>query len=265
MDFNSITNIDFGEITVLYLVYLIQDKHKSLKKRFNDYYSFYLHLGIFFERIIFNLSNIESFRKRLIHLIKSLEEEKSLVVYSNFPTILELKEISEKVIGSPVNSIYLSNEYTSFCSFTSHFDKSISSIKEEFKYIIQKNDSDVKHHTSSLDGTDLQEAIKAIRFNTIEGLKGCLIMIDSLVDIIKAKRLYQFAAVKIYLEKVLDRRYRILYLSYTLWKFEGLSLKYFKDKSDIDKYNDYESIYKRIHHEFKNEIDDSVQEILENQ
>lgn len=265
MDFSFISGIDFGEITVLYLVYIVQDKHKSLKKMFADYYSFYIHLGIFFERIIFNLSNIELFRERLVHLIESLEKEESLIVYSNFPTILELKEIPEKISGSPVNSIYLSNEYTSFFSFTSHFDESISSIKEEFRYIIQKNDSDVKHCTTSLEGANLQEAIKSIRLNTISGLKGCIIMIDSLIDIIKEKRLHQFAAAKIYLEKILDRRYRINYFSYNLWKFEGLSLKYFKSKSDISKYNDYENIYKRIHNHFDSKIHKSVHEILEDQ
>ena len=158
--------------------------------------------------------------KKLITEIEKIDNPNHFSLHeTNFPPIINIY-FDEELLKMKFKSYYIHNKILIIDTGIRWNNSTIQKIKCIFEKLLKRNEMMAEKVNPT-----------AQRKDYLENLKGYIEMVDQFLRTLKTQNIKSLVQAKVYNLMLMKKYY------FTIWKYEGASLKYFKNNKKKEKYN----------------------------
>lgn len=227
--------------------FLVKGKFKKISDRKESIRRAEIAFSQTLNHILTSVIQLEDFVERVRFIIGEVEKVTDPKTYAlqetNFPPIISIY-FDEDLPKMKFESYYLHNKILIIEYIVRWTNSTICQFRIDFEKLLEKNERMAE-----------KMGHEAQRKSYIQNLKGYTEMVEVFVKSLKEDQTKSIVQAKVYNLRLM-KRYLI-----TIWKYEGVFLKYFRDRKEMEEYNGSLEAVDRINDLMKNDADSLLLEI----
>ncbi len=170
---------------------------------------------------------------------------------TNFPATISIY-FDDELIRMRFNSYYVHNKILITDYLVKSANGNIKQFRYDFERLLDRNERMAT--PERMRPSDQRDAFVA-------NLSGFLDMVEAFINGLKTKNTLSIAQAKVYNLKLMKTHLLDFKPVWNQWKYEGISMKYFRDRKAMEKYNGSMDAVDRISDLMKNEAEELIQEV----
>lgn len=213
----------FLAIFLSYAAYLLKEEFQKRKDRKEAIRRAEITFAITINQLHVTIKQLNDFITRVKKIISEIEaatdHSKYYLIETNFPSVINIY-FDEDLIKMKFKSYYIHNKILMIDTGIKLTNGSLQAIKYDYEKLLKRNELIAEKNNP-----------ESQRKTYVKNLEGYVKMVQDFLDTLKDGNIKTIVQAKVYNLKLMKKNYR------TIWKYEGSSLKYFKNKKEIEKYN----------------------------